>query len=180
MSDDFLIPKGTKPAPQSVEASGRSLAPLIEGVKQHFPVTQQDQRGSLCEVYNRLWQFDEIPLVHAYVVTVSPGKVKGWACHRKQVDRYFFLSGTAKLVLYDGRRQSSTSGLVTETVYSPINRALVLVPPGIFHAVECLGQDEVVMFNIPSEPYDYENPDKLTLPLDSKEIPYSFAPRRGF
>ncbi len=180
MTDDVLIPKNTSRAIQSVDPSGRSLAPVIEGVKEHFPITQQDERGSLCEVYNRLWEFDDIPLVHAYVVTVRPGKVKGWACHLKQIDRYFFLSGTAKLVLYDGRRHSATSGLVTETVYSPMNRALVLVPPGIFHAVESVGGDEVVMFNIPGEPYNYENPDKLTLPLESEEIPYSFAPRRGF
>ncbi len=180
MSESDLVPKGLRPAPQSVDASGRSLAPVIDGVKAFFPATHEDDRGSLCEIYNQAWKFDEIPMVHAYAVTVRPGKVKGWACHRRQIDRYFFLCGTAKLVLYDGRRGSPTSGLVTETVYSPIKRALVLVPPGVFHAVECVGDEEVVMFNIPSAPYDYEHPDKVTLPITTDQIPYRFDTVTGY
>ncbi len=180
MAQAFLVTKAARPAPQSVDAEGRSLAPVIDGVTEFAPITHEDERGSLCEVYNRRWGFDDIPMVHAYVVTVRPGKVKGWACHRRQVDRYFFFSGTAKLVLFDARAASPTSGLVTQKVYSPIKRTLVSVPPGVFHAVQCIGQDEVVMFNLPSEPYDYETPDKVTLPLDSEEIPYRFTDATGY
>lgn len=149
-------------------------------MKEFFPSTHEDDRGSLCEIYNQRWCFDDLPMVHAYAVTVRQGKVKGWACHVNQVDRYFFLSGTAQMVLYDARPDSPTSGLVTENVYSPIRRALVSVPPGVFHAIANVGQDEVMLFNLPSERYNYESPDKVTAPIDSPDIPYRFEHLTGY
>ena len=156
------------------------MALVIHGVREYRPTTHEDDRGSLCELYSQSWNFDDIPMVHAYLVTVRPGRVKGWALHEDQVDRYFFACGSAKLVLYDARNGSPTYGLVTEKVYSESNRALVSVPPGIYHAVECVGSADALLFNIPSDPYNYEAPDKLTLPLENDVIPYSFAPRRGY
>ena len=165
---------------QTVTPAGESCAPVIDGVKEFRPVTHEDERGSLCEIYAQAWNFDDIPLVHAYLVTVRPGMVKGWAVHEKQVDRYFFVSGASKLVLYDDRRESPTHGLVTEKTYSDINRALVSVPPGVFHAVECLGERESVLFVIPSEPYHYELPADRTTPEEKDLIPYPVGPKRGF
>ncbi|MGD9982140.1 MAG: dTDP-4-dehydrorhamnose 3,5-epimerase family protein [Hyphomonadaceae bacterium] len=168
-----------KKAGQSVTPDGRSVNPLIDGVRMHQPVTHQDDRGTLCEIYNQRWRFDDFPLVHAYLVTVRPGKVKGWAVHEHHVDRYFFVSGSLKLVLFDDRAGSPTHRMINELYLSDYNRALVLVPPGVFHAVENVGAVDGLMFNIPSEPYNYEDPDKHTLPLENDHIPYSFSPRRG-
>jgi dTDP-4-dehydrorhamnose 3,5-epimerase len=164
---------------QTVTPDGQSIAPRIAGVQIHHPPTHQDDRGTLCEIYNQAWAFDDIPLVHAYLVTVRPGKVKGWAVHGQQVDRYFFCSGSLKLVLYDGRDDSPTKGMINELYFSELNRGIVLVPPGIFHAVENVGITDGLLFNLPSEPYRYEAPDKKTLPLENDLVPYSFAPRRG-
>jgi dTDP-4-dehydrorhamnose 3,5-epimerase len=168
------------PAPQTVTASGDSVALTIDGVKIFYSTTHQDDRGTLCEVYSRSWEFDDVPLVHAYLVTIRPGKVKGWAIHSEQIDRYFFVNGSVKLVLFDDRECSPTKGLVREHYFSEMNRALVSVPPGISHAVENVGQSDALMFNIPSEPYHYECPDKKLLPLENSIIPYSFSPRRGY
>lgn len=167
-------------APASVTADGASLKPRIDGVRIHHSVTHEDDRGTLCEIYGATWGFDDLPLVHAYLVTVRPGKVKGWAVHGGQVDRYFFVSGTSKLVLYDGREGSPTFGMVSEDVFSEASRALVLVPPGVFHAVENIGQTDNLLFNIPSRPYRHEDPDKHTLPLVNDLIPYSFDRPRGY
>ena len=169
-----LITENATISPQTVDETGKSVASSIDGVEVFYPVTHEDERGSLCEIYNQAWGFDDIPMVHAYAVTVRRGKVKGWACHSNQVDRYFFFAGTAKLVLFDARADSPTSGMVTEQTFSPIRRALVSAPPGVFHAVGNVGDDEVVLFNLPSKPYNYETPDKITLPIDSPDIPYRF------
>lgn len=168
--------RGTKAA-QTVRPDGTSIKPLIDGVKVKQSVTQQDGRGTLCEVYQPSWGFDGLPIATCYVVTIRPGQVKGWAVHERQVDRYFFLSGSTKLVLFDGRPDSPTHGMINELFFSECNRSLVTTPPGVYHAVECVGLLDSVMINIPSEPYDYECPDKLTLPLINELIEYRFTER---
>lgn len=168
-------------APSTVAADGRSLKPVIDGVKIRPAVTQQDHRGTLCEIFDPRGGFDDIPLVHIYMVTVRPGRVKGWAVHADQVDRYFFARGTLKLVLYDGRPASPTHGMVNELYFSDFNRSLLSVPAGIYHAVENVGTDEGLIVSVPSEPYQHDDPDKWLLPLENDLIPYSFAPGvKGF
>lgn len=161
-------------ARQTVNADGTSVAPRIAGVTLYSPPTHQDHRGTLCEIYQPSWGYDAIPLVSAYLVTVRPGQVKGWAVHHNQTDRYFFVSGTLKLVLFDGRPDSPTHGMINEMVFSEINRSLVTAPPGVYHAVENIGVVDGLMFNLPSEPYNYLEPDKSVLPLDTDQIPYKF------
>ena len=166
-------------APQTVTPDGRSVKPTIAGVSVRPAVTQQDERGTLAEIYSPAWGFDDLPLVYAYLVTVRPGRVKGWAMHERHVDRYFFAAGVMKLVLYDGRPESPTHGLVSELFFSDLNRSLVSVPPGVYHAVENVGPGDAMLFNLPSEPYDHADPDKLLLPLDNDLIPYRFQRPRG-
>lgn len=166
-------------AMQTVTPDGQSIAELIDGVKLFHPQTHQDERGTLCEMYSTSWNFDDVPMVHSYLVTVRPGKVKGWAVHDKQIDRYFFVSGSLKLVLFDSRIASPTNKMINELFFSELNRTLVSVPPGVFHAVENVGLVDGLMFNIPSHPYSYTDPDKQRLPLENDLIPYSFKLNRG-
>lgn len=88
-----------KKSTQTVTPQGLLVTPGIAGVVVRQSITHQDERGTLCEIYNQSWGFDDLPMVHAYVVSVQPGKVKGWAIHNDQVDRYFFFAGSSKLVL---------------------------------------------------------------------------------
>ena len=171
--------KPTKALP-TVTVAGKKLQPLIDGVQIHQQVTQQDDRGTLTEMYSPFWAFDTIPLVHIYTVSVYPTKVKGWAIHYLQTDRYFFYNGSAKLVLYDDRPQSSTYGIINELYFSETNRSVVLVPPYVYHAVQNIGTTEVLLVNFPSHPYQHDDPDKYTLPLDNDLIPYKFDLKLGY
>jgi len=85
-----------------------------------------------------------------------------------------------KLVLFDNRDASPTRGLVNELYFGEVNRALVSVPPGIYHAVENTGQTEALLFNLPSEAYIHEKPDKYTLPIVNDLIPYTFHNASGY
>ena len=166
-------------SPQTVTPAGERIAPMIHGVRIRPQVTQQDERGTLTELYSHAWGFDEIPLVFLYTVTVRPGKVKGWAVHYEQTDRYFFYQGTLKLVLYDDRPESSTRGMINEFYFSEANRSLVLVPPHVYHAVHNVGTTDGVLISFPSHPYRHVDPDKYTLPLKNDLIPYSFGNSLG-
>ena len=164
----------------TVTVTGKRLQSLIDGVKIHSQVTQQDNRGTLTEIYSPFWTFDTIPLVYIYTVSVHPSKTKGWAVHHIQTDRYFFYTGSAKLVLYDSRVKSSTYGMINELYFSETNRSIVLVPPRVYHAVQNVGMTEVLLINFPSHIYQHDNPDKYTLPLDNDLIPYQFNATTGY
>jgi dTDP-4-dehydrorhamnose 3,5-epimerase len=169
-----------KKAGQTVRSDGSRVATLIDGVRIHQQVTQQDERGTLTEIYSPFWGFDQIPLVFLYTVTVRPSKTKGWAVHFDQIDRYFFYQGSIKLVLYDDRPESPTHRLINELYFSEMNRSLVLVPPHIYHAVQNVGTTDALLINLPSEPYHHDDPDKYTLPLNNDLIPYSFEQTAGY
>jgi dTDP-4-dehydrorhamnose 3,5-epimerase len=162
----------------TVNAAGERAAPRIGGVVVRLAVTQVDDRGELTEILNPAWGIDEAPMVYAYQSLIRPGMVKGWIVHRKQEDRLFVSMGFGRFVLYDARDDSPTCGLIEEAYLSERNRGLIRIPRGVFHAVENVGDNDLVFVNCPSRPYDHQDPDKYRLPLDTDQIPYRFDGRR--
>ena len=156
----------------TVTADGRRLETMIDGVRVRPAVVQSDERGSLTEMFNPAWDFSDEPLVYAYITTVRRAAKRGWVVHYEQADRLFFDNGAAKIVLYDARRDSPTKGLVNELFLGSANRALLLIPPGVVHAVVNIGEDELRFVNMPTRPYHHDRPDKARLPADSAAIPY--------
>jgi dTDP-4-dehydrorhamnose 3,5-epimerase len=160
------------PDPATVTPDGRRLERLIEGVRVRPAIVQSDERGSVTEMFNPAWDFSDEPLVYAYTTTIRPGQKKGWVVHHEQSDRLFYDNGAAKIVLYDAREGSPTKGLVNEIFLGAANRALLLIPPGVVHAVVNIGETELRFVNMPTRPYDHARPDKSRLPADTPAIPY--------
>ncbi|HVT61457.1 MAG TPA: dTDP-4-dehydrorhamnose 3,5-epimerase family protein [Thermoanaerobaculia bacterium] len=165
---------------QSVTPEGVPVAPRIAGVAVRMATTHVDERGEICEIYSPAWGLGPVPLVYVYQSLVRPGKVKGWVVHRLQDDRLFVSLGFIKIVLYDARSESPTLGMVNEILLSERNRGLVIVPQGVYHAVQNIGESDALFLNMPSLPYDHANPDKYRLPLDTDAIPYRFESRLGY
>jgi dTDP-4-dehydrorhamnose 3,5-epimerase len=164
----------------TVTPDGHSLQPLPHGVVFRDAVTHTDDRGTLCELFDPRWQWHGGPLAYAYFVTLRPGKVKGWAMHRLHDDRYFIMFGELEVVLYDARPDSPTRGLLAKVVLSEHRRRLMTIPAGVWHADHNIGSKDSVIVNLPTAPYDHANPDKYRLPIDTDQIPYSFAEKRGW
>lgn len=160
---------------QLATPDGRQLVDLIDGVRIRELRTIPDHRGTLCVIYDPRWGFTEEPMVYSYQVTLRPGAVKGWIVHETYDDRLFMSSGTLKWVLYDERDGSPTAGKLNELFFDEHHRSLLRIPRGVWHAVQNVGTDDCLMVNHPTEPYDYESPDKTRLPLDTDRIPYSFS-----
>lgn len=175
---------GADPAPvkdgQTVSAAGERALPQIAGVVLRPAVTHTDERGEVTEIMNPAWQVDEAPLVYVYQSVIRPGRVKGWIVHRKQDDRIFVSIGFARVVLFDARDGSPSRGAIDEICISERSRALVRIPRGVYHAVENIGEVDLLFVNMPSRPYDHADPDKYRLPLDSDQIPFRFDDRRGW
>lgn len=165
---------------QTVTPQGEGIEKLIQGVRIHYAKTHSDERGDLCEIYDLAWGLLEAPLVYVYQVTVRPGKVRGWAVHYEQDDRLFVGFGTLKIVLYDAREDSPTHGMVNEVHLSEHNRGLIVIPRGVFHAVQNVGEKLAIFINMPSRPYRHADPDKHRLPPNNDVIPYRFEDRLGW
>lgn len=161
---------------QTVDAGGRRLDRLPDGVVLRDLVTHTDDRGTVCELYDDRWGVHPSPAVFAYTFTIRPGKAKGWGMHREHEDRYAFLSGELEVVLYDGREDSPTSGLEVHLFLSELHRRLLVIPRGVWHAERNPGTVDVRVVNFPSIPYDHTNPDKYRLPLDTDELPVDLGP----
>jgi dTDP-4-dehydrorhamnose 3,5-epimerase len=182
-ADDTLIELTLRAATrdkQTVTSEGRRVDRLTEGVSvRHIP-TQIDDRGSVFEIYDLRWHFHQEPLVFSYCFTLRPGRVKGWALHKRHEDRYVLLKGELKLVLFDPRPESSTYGEICEIWLTEYDRKLVNIPSFVWHADHNIGSTDVMAVNFPTIPYDHSNPDKYRLPVDTELIPYRFPAGSGW
>jgi dTDP-4-dehydrorhamnose 3,5-epimerase len=132
-----------------------------------------DERGRLFEILRN----DDDGFVRfgqVYVSTTYPGVVKAWHLHKVQEDNFCCVKGMVKLVLYDGREGSPTTGAVAEFFIGEHNQSLIRVPAGVHHGWKCISEEESVVVNIPTEPYHPESPDEYRVPWDSPEVPYSW------
>ena len=159
----------------SVTSDGKLLQEAIVGVEIRRPPTHADERGTICEVYDLRWGFTDDPLVYVYHVTIRPGQVKGWVVHLKQNDRLFAYSGVLRIVLYDARTESESFGRLNIFHLGEHDRALVSIPAGVYHVIQNVGDREAAFVNLPSQPYQHDDPDKYRLPIENDVIPYRLS-----
>ena len=159
----------------SVTPAGKPLGRRIAGLLLRPAQTHQDRRGELVEVFNPAWKFHGAPLVYAYQATVRPGQVKGWVVHRKQTDRIFTSLGVQRWIFFDDRKGSRTRGLLNHFTFGERSRMLIAIPPGVWHAVQNVGSTDALFFNLPTQPYQHNDPDKYRLPLKNDLIPFDFT-----
>ena len=163
----------------TVDASGRELAPQIEGVALRRLSRLADHRGSLAEVLDVREAFWSEPIVYAYEFTIRPGRIKGWGMHELQTDRYLVSGGELRVVLYDGRSESETHGRIEQFFFTPATAGLLSIPPGVWHADQNWGDTEARIINFPTRPYDPEHPDKYRIDPHSGMIPFDWQLRDG-
>jgi len=147
---------------------------LIEGVKVRQQRLNVDERGFLMEIMRPDWdvfrRFGQV-----YVTSAYPGVVKAWHFHKNQWDNFVCVKGAMKVALYDGRDGSPTKGVVNEFVIGERNCNLIQIPPLVYHGFKCVSTEEALIVNVPTEAYNYGEPDEFRLSADTKEIPYDWG-----
>lgn len=147
---------------------------MIEGVRIRRLKPIPDERGYLMEIFRSDWEeFEKFGQV--YVAAAYPGAVKAWHYHRLQTDHFICLQGMAKVVLYDGREDSSTYRQIEEFFIGHLNPLLIKIPPLVMHGFKGLGPGMTLIVNVPTELYNYQEPDEYRLPPDTDQIPYDWA-----
>jgi dTDP-4-dehydrorhamnose 3,5-epimerase len=151
---------------------------MIEGVKIKKLRVIPDERGRLMEILrgddDLFIQFGQV-----YVTTTYPGVVKAWHFHKKQTDNVACVQGMIKLALYDPRKDSPTFKQVDQFYLGIHQTLLVQIPRGVYHGWMCVSQEEAVVVNIPTEVYNYEDPDEHRLDAHNNDIPYDWKRKDG-
>ncbi len=119
------------------------------------PLTARlDERGKLTEIFRG--SSDPHGFGQAYVTTCSAGVVKAWHRHSVQVDRWYCVSGAAKVGIWDAEGMSGQT-----IILSADQPQLLIIPPGLYHGfTPCHGYREAAILNLPSREYDPANPDE--------------------
>ena len=151
---------------------------MIDGVKIKKLKVVPDERGRLMEM---LRSDDDlfVKFGQTYMTTAYPGVVKGWHYHKKQIDNMIVVRGMMKVVLYDSRKDSPTYKEVNEFFMGPHNPMLLQIPVYVYHGFKCITSYEAICINIPSEPYNYEDPDEFREDPHSPDIPYDWSRKDG-
>ena len=151
---------------------------MIEGVKTRKLRAIPDERGYLMEMLRSDWEeYDKFGQV--YVTAVYPGVVKGWHYHKIQSDHFICVQGMAKVVLYDSREDSPTHGEINEFFIGSLNPMLIKIPPGVMHGFKGISQETTLIINVPTELYNYQQPDEYRLPAHTDQIPYNWSRKDG-
>jgi dTDP-4-dehydrorhamnose 3,5-epimerase len=147
---------------------------MINGVKIKVLKVIPDERGRLMEM---LRSDDEIFIRFGqlYMTTAYPEAVKAWHYHKRQVDNFVVVKGMMKVVLYDGRENSSTFREIDEFFMGEHNPILLQIPAYVYHGFKCISESEAVVINCPTEAYLYDNPDEYRVLPHGGEIPYDWA-----
>ncbi len=151
---------------------------MIQGVVIKKLKVIPDERGRLMEI---LRSDDELftKFGQVYMTTAYPGVVKGWHYHKKQADHFSVVCGMIKLVLYDSREDSSTQGEINEIFLGEHNPLLVKIPPLVMHGFKCISPKEAICINVPTELYNYSQPDEFRVDPHRNDIPYDWGRKDG-
>jgi dTDP-4-dehydrorhamnose 3,5-epimerase len=93
---------------QLITRDWQKVQRVLDGVSiqevRHVP----RDHGVLTEIFRPEWDPTGLPIAHIYQSRLFPGAIGAWSCHARTTDRLFVCQGHLKIVLYDGRVESST------------------------------------------------------------------------
>ena len=137
-------------------------------------ITYSDDRGYFREILR-----DEDQLLKRFgqssVTMTYPGIIKAFHWHKRQDDLWYVAKGMAKVVLHDLRPGSPTKG-ETQVIYAgDQNPVLIVIPVGVVHGYQVLGNEPVILFYHVTESYRPDAPDEERLPFDDPSIGFDWT-----
>lgn len=170
--DEVHISRSARKDGQQVDAEWQRIGETIDGVSvrevRHVP----RDHGVITEIFRPEWDPTGLPVVQIYQSRLFAGAIGAWSCHGRTTDRLFVNQGQLKIVAYDGREESPTKGLLMQLIAGDARPCLIVLPPGVWHGLQNVGNSDALVINCPTKAYDYEDPDHYRLPFDTAEIPY--------
>jgi len=113
-----------------------------------------DQRGWLCELFRNDELDTEFFPAMTYISSTNPGVTRGPHEHVDQADLFCFLGpSNFKLRLWDNRPDSGTFGFVMTLRAGADEPKAVIVPKGVAHAYQNVGEVDGIVINCPNRLY---------------------------
>jgi dTDP-4-dehydrorhamnose 3,5-epimerase len=139
-----------KPAPTSETFQQGNINDVIVRPLRKF----DDRRGWLSE----LFRHDELPAeffpAMCYISSTRPGVTRGPHEHVDQADLFCFIGpSNFKLRMWDNRPDSSTYQAVMTLVVGQDNPQSVVIPKGVVHAYQNVGETDGIVINCPNRLY---------------------------
>jgi len=114
----------------------------------------RDARGWLMELFRQDELEHQFFPVMAYISSTVPGTTRGPHEHIDQADLFCFIGpSNFKLRLWDNRPGSPTQGNMMTMNVGIDNPSAVLVPKGVVHAYQNVGNVEGIVINSPNRLY---------------------------
>lgn len=126
----------------------------IQGVVIRELTKANDPRGWLAEIFRKDDLSEEFFPAMSYISATNPGITRGPHEHVDQADLFCFIGpSNFKLRMWDNREGSDTFRCVKTLVVGQDNPVSVLVPAGVVHAYQNVGEVEGIVINCPNRLY---------------------------
>ena len=166
-----LLPVGIKDS-QTVVTGGRRAAPLrIAGVQVHDLGNILTRSGWMVELFRTDWPVIGIAPQQVIWAQLNPSGITDWHRHGKGTDHLIGVGGNIKLGLFDGREDSPTRGATEMIRLGGMRPVMVVVPPGVWHALRNESGEAAGYINVTDQLYDHHDPDNWRLPPGTPDIP---------
>jgi dTDP-4-dehydrorhamnose 3,5-epimerase len=113
-----------------------------------------DKRGWLCELFRHDQLAAEFYPTMSYISSTNPGVTRGPHEHVDQADLFCFIGpSNFKLRMWDNRADSPTYRHMMTLVIGEDDPHAVIVPKGVVHAYQNVGEKEGIVINCPNRLY---------------------------
>lgn len=128
---------------------GKIKGVVVRELKKYY-----DTRGWLTELFRHDELEEEFFPAMSYISSTNPGITRGPHEHRDQADLFCFIGPSDfKLRLWDNRKGSETFECVMTMVVGEGNPAAVLIPAGVVHGYQNVGDVDGIVINCPNRLY---------------------------
>jgi len=145
----------------------------IEGVIL-LPLKQiEDERGAVLHMLRSDSEFFS-KFAEVYFSIVNPGAVKAWKRHKEMAQRFAVPVGRVRLVLFDDRKSSKSSGTLEEIVLGrPDRYYLVCIPPLIWYGFQGISKAQALLANCSDILHDAKEAENLPVKNDYLSFDWS-------
>lgn len=126
---------------------------MIEGVIKTDLTIVPMNNGSILHAYKKT-QSTHIDIQEIYFSSIQHESIRAWKCHTEMTINLSVVSGSIKIAMIDGRKNSTSYLKTDELVLSQSPYFRLTIPPGIWFGFLGLTSPDSIICNIADQAHD--------------------------